>query len=142
MIADDIIATALEAVDTPFKHQGRVVGVGLDCAGLYVYVCQRLGVQHQDATCYPRTPFGGELVRQLDQQPCLHRIQKDEASKGDILIMRMSRSPQHIAFHAGDIDGSPYVLHASDEHGKVCLHRMDSRWFGRVVGAYRFEVNE
>lgn len=142
MIGDDVIRTALDALETPFKHQGRVLGLGMDCAGLYVFVCQQLGIPHQDAIGYPRTPFDGELEKQLDSQPCLRRVPKSEARKGDILVMRMSKSPQHITFHAGEDRGHPYVLHASELHGKVCLHRLDSDWFGRVVLAYRFEVIE
>ena len=30
---DDIVAAAREYLDTPFVHQGRVKGVGIDCAG-------------------------------------------------------------------------------------------------------------
>lgn len=142
MIGDDVIRAALEAEETPFKHQGRVLGRGMDCAGLFVFVCQQLGIPHQDAVGYPRTPFGGELERQLDAQPSLRRVPKEQARKGDILVMRMTKAPQHITFHAGEYRGHPYVIHASEMHGKVCLHRLDSDWFGRVVLAYRFEVNE
>lgn len=142
MIGDEVIRIALEAVDTPFQHQGRIAGLGLDCAGLYVHVCQCLSIPHLDATGYPRSPFGGELERQLDAQPCLKRIPLEQARKGDVLVMRVSRAPQHIAFHAGEHCGQTYVVHASEEHEKVCVHRLDSRWFGRVVLAYRFEVND
>lgn len=136
---DEIVNCALEACETKFKHQGRVVGLGLDCAGLYVFVCQRLGIPHRDAQGYPRTPFDGELERQMDAQPSLQRIAISEAQKGDVLLMRMTKQPQHIAIHAGEYRGHSYVIHASEQHGKVCVHRLDSTWFGRVVRAYRFE---
>ena len=58
--------------------------------------------------------------------------------KGDILVMRMTRQPQHIAIHAGDEAGYPCVIHASEMHGKVCHHRIDELWRARVVRAYRF----
>lgn len=139
MTRDDIVNAALLAEGTAFKHQGRVLGLGLDCAGLYVFICQQLQIEHQDATGYPRTPFGGELERQLDAQPCLSPIPVDQAGKGDILIMRMTKQPQHIAIHAGDEAGYPCVIHASEMHGKVCHHRIDELWRARVVRAYRFE---
>lgn len=139
MTRDDIVTTALQAVGTPFRHQGRVLGLGLDCAGLYVFICQSLGIDHQDAIGYPRTPFGGEMERQLDAQPSLRHVPVAEAEKGDILVMRMTKQPQHIAIHAGDDAGYPCVIHASEEHGKVCHHRIDSLWRARVVRAYRFE---
>ena len=139
MTRDDIVNAALQAEGTPFRHQGRVLGRGLDCAGLYIFVCQSLDIPYQDATGYPRTPYDGELERQLDEQPSLQRINVSEAGKGDILVMRMTSAPQHIAFHAGDEPGYPCVIHASEMHGKVCRHRLDADWFGRVVRAYRFE---
>lgn len=139
MSRDDIVNAALLAEGTPFKHQGRVVGRGLDCAGLYVFICQVLEIPHLDATGYPRTPFGGELERQLDGQPSLQRVPVDEAGKGDILVMRMSKQPQHIAIHTGNEAGYPCVIHASEQHGKVCHHRIDELWRARVVRAYRFE---
>ncbi|WP_236225543.1 C40 family peptidase [Pseudomonas pseudonitroreducens] len=139
MTRDEIVSASMEAEGTPFRHQGRVVGLGLDCAGLYVFVCQRLGIPHQDAHGYPRTPFDGELERQMDAQPSLQRIAVSEAQKGDVLLMRMTKQPQHIAIHAGEYRGHPYVIHASEQHGKVCVHRLDSTWFGRVVRAYKFE---
>lgn len=139
MTRDDILNAALQAIDTPFRHQGRVPGLGMDCAGLYVFICQSLDIPYQDATGYPRTPFGGELERQLDEQPSLQRIPADDAGKGDILIMRMTKQPQHIAIHAGDEAGYPCVIHASEMHGKVCHHRIDELWRARVVRAYRFE---
>lgn len=142
MIGDDVIRVALEVEGTPFRHQGRTPGHGFDCAGLYIFVCQQLSIPHLDVEGYPRTPYDGELERQLDAQPSLRKIPKVEARKGDILIMRMSKAPQHITFHAGEYRGHPYVVHASEMHGKVCMHRLDADWFGRVVRAYRFEVNE
>ncbi|MDG9855598.1 C40 family peptidase [Pseudomonas nitroreducens] len=138
MTRDDIVSTALLAEGTPFKHQGRIAGLGMDCAGLYVFICQSLDIPHQDATGYPRTPFGGELERQLDGQPALWRVPVEEAGKGDILVMRMTKQPQHIAIHAGDEAGYPCVIHASEMHGKVCHHRIDELWRARVVRAYRF----
>lgn len=139
MTRDEIVNAALLAEGTPFKHQGRVVGRGLDCAGLYVFICRSLEIPHLDATGYPRTPFGGELERQLDGQPSLQRIPVGEAGKGDILVMRMTKQPQHIAIHAGDEAGYPCVIHASEMHGEVVHHRTDELWRARVVRAYRFE---
>lgn len=138
MTRDDIVNTALHAIGTPFRHQGRVLGLGMDCAGLYVFICQMLDIPHQDATGYPRTPYDGELERQMDEQPALQRIPVEEAGKGDILVMRMTKQPQHIAIHAGDEAGYPCVIHASEMHGGVVHHRIDELWRARVVRAYRF----
>jgi hypothetical protein len=121
---------------TPFAHQGRVAGVGIDCAGLYVHICKELGLPHLDAKGYPRNPYDGQLEKQLDAQPCL--IVVSESMPGDILAMRIRRQPQHIGIHAGFIDGHPYIIHASEEHGGVVMHRIDELWSARIMRVYRF----
>lgn len=139
---DAIVSAAMDAIGTPFRHQGRVAGRGMDCAGLYIHVCQLLGLSYQDASGYPRNPYDGQLEKELDAQPQLTRISVAEARKGDLLAMRMDRAPQHIAIHAGHFNGHPYVIHASEQHGKVCMHRLDQLWHARVMRAYRFEGAE
>lgn len=139
-IAEQVLAVAESALDTPFKHQGRIAGLALDCAGLFVHICQTLDLPHSDAKGYPRNPYDGQLEKQLGEQACLREIPVSEAATGDVLAMRISTAPQHIAIHAGYIDGHPYVIHASEESGKTCKHRMDSLWQARVMRVYRFEV--
>lgn len=133
------IEVALRCLKTPFAHQGRVPGLGMDCAGLFIQVCRELGLEHQDAAGYPRNPYDGKLEAELDGQPCLRRIDPGEAKEGDLLCMRIRRAPQHIGFHAGFVDGQPYIIHASEEHGGVVHHRIDALWGARVMRVYRLE---
>lgn len=133
------IEVAMQCLGTPFKHQGRVAGLGLDCAGLFVHVCRELGLDHADAQGYPRNPYDGQLEAQLDAQPCLERIDPKDASEGDILCMRIKRAPQHIAFHAGTINGQVCIVHASEEHGGTVCHRLDDMWGARIMRVYRFK---
>lgn len=135
----DIVAAAMSEERTPFRHQGRVSGLALDCAGLYVRVCELLGVECIDTVGYPRNPYDGKLEAELNAQPCLVKIPVAEAREGDLLAMRISKAPQHIAFHAGFIGGHPYIVHSSEEVGYVCHHRIDSLWRHRITGAYRFK---
>jgi len=140
-LAQRALEIATSALGTPFLHQGRVAGLGLDCAGLYVHICRELGLPHEDAKGYPRNPYDGQLEKQLDTQPCLERIA--DADPGDILAMRISKQPQHIGIHAGYIDGHPYIIHASEEHGGTVMHRLDELWKVRIMRVYRFiEVSE
>lgn len=138
----DIVDFAQECARTPFRHQGRVKGLGMDCAGLLAYCLDRAGLPYKDENGYGRNPFDGTLERALDDQPSLERIPNGEAQRGDVLLMRLLRSPQHIAIHAGDIDGHPYVIHASEQHGGVVTHRLDEVWGARVMRAYRVRPPE
>ena len=139
MDADLIIAAAMECEGTPFKHQGRVAGRGLDCAGVLVHVLRSMDLPYNDEMGYPRTPFDGQLENILDSQPSLERIPPSEKKRGDVLCMRISSAPQHIAIFLGDINGHPYIIHGSSEHGKVAVHRLDQVWGARIVRVYRFK---
>lgn len=131
---------ALACLKTPFHHQGRVAGRGLDCAGLYCHVMAVLGIPYQDEKGYPRNPYDGRMEAIMDAQPSLERVPLSEAREGDWLCMRIKSAPQHLALHAGFIDGHAYIVHASEEHGGVVHHRLDDLWRARVMRAYRVKV--
>lgn len=130
--SQDLIDAARACVDTPFHHQGRQPGVGLDCAGLLVVAMQSLGLSPLDRTDYSRTPHGGELESMLDAQPMLARVPIHDMHDGDVLLMRFEKEPQHLALHAGET-----IIHAYQTVGKVVEHRLDTRWRARIVRVYR-----
>ena len=132
------IQAASELIGVPFRHQGRNA-LGVDCAGVLVHVFIRLGLPYHDEMGYPRNPYDGQLEKIMDSQPSLERIGLNDAAAGDVLVMRMSRAPQHIAIHAGEVGGFPYIIHGSELHGNVAHHRLDSLWGARVIRAYRFK---
>lgn len=130
MRAEQIIAAARECIDTPFAHQGRVVGLALDCAGVAVHVAQHWYSVEQPAA-YGRLPHDAMLEHWLDRQPYLQREMVPHA--GDVLLMRFKGEPQHLAVHAGDT-----IVHAYQPFGRVVEHRLDDKWRRRIVCAYRF----
>lgn len=134
MTPEDIIAAARECLETPFRHQARVVGVGLDCAGVICHVASRLGLPHDTPHDYPRNPYQGQLEQTLDAQPCL-RLLSDvgEMQPGDVLLMRFGRAPRHLGVWTGET-----LIHAYEPAGKCCEHRLDDAWLARVVRVYRF----
>lgn len=134
MKAADIIEAARSHLGTPYRHQGRAAGAGLDCAGLFVAVCHDLGLQVIDENGYGRTPFRGLLEQCIDRQPFLRRVARNDMQAGDVLLMRFQSDPQHIAFHAGDT-----MIHAYSNVGRVVEHRIADVWRARVVHVYRFE---
>lgn len=137
MTADDIIAAARQCLGTPFRHQGRLLGFGLDCAGVAIHVARQIGVGHLDVSGYGRTPAGGQLEQSLDSQPCLSRIAIGERCPGDLLLMRFASDPQHLAILAGDT-----IVHAYETVGQCCEHRLSSMWSARIVRVYRFRGAE
>lgn len=131
MTPADVIAAARACLGTPFRHQGRLPGIGLDCGGLIVAVCQALGLEYQDMAGYGRRPGGGAMELLLDSQSCIARIQPSQAEIGDLLLMRFRTDPQHLALRT-DVG----IIHAFEEAGAVVEHGLDDVWRRRIVRAY------
>jgi len=138
VIADDIINSARSQVGVKFMHQGRLAGQFLDCAGLVACVADQVGVEYNELPGYSRIPNNGILESVLDAQPCLTRVY--DRQPGDILLMRFSKEPQHVAIFAGLSGGCGYetMIHTYEAVEQVCEHRLDSVWARRIVRIYRF----
>lgn len=130
---EQTIAYARECLDTPFHHQGRVPGRGLDCAGLIVHVMKSYQLPYDDLAGYPRHPYKGMLEKNLDRQSNLKKIPKAEFAPGDVLLMRFRRDPQHLAI----LSYNNRVVHAYSGVEKVVEHVVDKFWATRVVAVYR-----
>ncbi|MGZ9713895.1 C40 family peptidase [Glaciimonas sp. GNP009] len=135
MTADDVIDAARAALDTPFQHQGRVVGLALDCAGLIVHVARSIGAPYKDVPAYGRSPHEGLLQATLDNNDCIRCVA--DRQPGDILLMRFDSEPQHLAICAGET-----IIHSYLNVGMVCEHRLSSMWAARIVAVYRFKELE
>ncbi len=127
----EILTAARAWMDTPFRHQGRCRGVGVDCIGLIVGVARDLGVDTRDRTDYPRQPDGSSLEAALDGQ--LRRLAPGTMGPGDVLLLRIRRMPQHVGFLAEH--GT--IIHAHSAAGRVVEMRLNERWWDRLVAAYR-----
>lgn len=135
----NITKAAMECLGTPFHHQGRIKGVGMDCVGLLVYVFRALELPHEDTGNYARQPFDGMLQKNLDQQPSLRAVPKAEMQEGDLLLMRVVRAPQHLAFLGPYTQGCHSIIHAAEQYGGVSHHRLDSLNQAKIVKVYRLE---
>ncbi len=134
MTADDLIAAARQCVGAPFRHQGRKVETGLDCAGVVIRVAAAVGVEVLDVDGYGPTPNDGQLERTLDAQPCLEQVASPaDRQPGDVLLMRFTAEPQHLAICAGTT-----IIHAYEAAGICCEHDLSPTWAARIVRVYRF----
>ena len=132
MKQDDMIAYARTLLQTPFKHQGRVPGLALDCAGTIAANCEHFEYDYIDRHGYGRNPSNGQLEETMEQQPCMTRVY-GEPQAGDVLIMHFGGEPRHLAFCAGE-----NIIHGYEAVGIVCEHRFASVWRAKVTHIYRF----
>jgi cell wall-associated NlpC family hydrolase len=132
----DIMATARAWLCTPWIHQGRLKHVGVDCGGLIIGVGKELGLLDFDTQAYGRIPDGQRLRALCDQNLMAKPI--SDIVPGDVLLMRFTRHPQHLAI-AGD-SGNPFsLIHAYADVGRCVEHGADQKWRRRIVAAYSFK---
>lgn len=132
---DRMIAAARACRGTPFHHQGRLAGVGLDCIGLIVVVLRAVGVEVADRTDYNPRPDGVSLIAALEAHQAV-RVKKIAA--GDVLVFRYDQQPQHVALAVSDTR----LIHSFAPAGKVVESEIGAYWRRRLVGIYRFDFNE
>jgi cell wall-associated NlpC family hydrolase len=134
MIRARIIAEARRWLGTPFHHQGRVRGVGVDCAGLVIRVGQEVGLSMREETGYSAVPDGVGIVQSCDDQ--LQRI--DGYTMGDVVLFRYGQHPQHLGIVGDYVHGGHSLIHAYAPIGRVIETSFDAIWLRRVVQAYRY----
>jgi len=130
-MTDRIIELARECMGTPFKHQGRIAGVALDCAGLVVHILKSLGLPYLDDKGYPRGPFDGQLERILEAEPSLVKVPKEDMQAGDVLVLRITKAPQHLGIFTGST-----VIHTYADTGRVVEQRF-ANWRRNITHVYR-----
>lgn len=137
MLGEEIVAEARRWLGTPFHHQGRLIDVGADCAGLIIGVARGLGLSGYDIDGYARQPDGGTLREECDRE--MTRVAPGGVKPGDVLLMRLGRDPQHLAIVTAAREGQPTaMIHVHSEPPSVCVeHSLDARWRRRVIQIYR-----
>lgn len=126
----EVVRLAGEWLGTPYHHQGRVKGAGVDCATLLCEVYEAAGViPHVDPTPYPQ-----DWHMHRDAERYLGWVEQYgrevvEPDVGDVIIWRFGRCFSHGAIYIGD----GMIIHSYIGQG-VRYERVDAEVFrGRAV---------
>ena len=130
---DTMIAAARGCLGTPFHHQGRAAGIGLDCIGLVIVALRAATINVHDRTDYGRRPDGKSLVDALRDHDCLL---VDDIQAGDILLFRYDGQPQHVALATS----ANTMIHSFAPVGKVVETSIGAYWHRRLTGIYRHKI--
>lgn len=135
---EQIIAAARAYIGTPFRHQGRVKGRGVDCAGLIFCVCQELGVKLPYERYLNYEPYSINDGVLHECRFLFKEIGIDQIRPGDIICMHAPR-----ACHVGFVSSLPpslSVLHAWAPNRKVVEHVLSAEWLQQhsIAGAFLF----
>jgi cell wall-associated NlpC family hydrolase len=123
---------------TRFVHQGRLKGVGVDCAGLPIKAAQAVGLPVEDKTDYKRTP--DPLAMRTHMQRFMSQIGFGELQPADIVWFRLPNDPQHLGVVIELADPIKFV-HAWGYPGimKVVRQDLDRFWFSRIHSCWRIK---
>lgn len=108
----DVIVEARTWIDTPFMHQHRMKGHGVDCVGLVIGVCRALGLVAPgfDINGYARKPVGNTLIARCSEY--MDPIDDRDAKPGNVLLLAYRRDPQHLGILADYQHGGFSLIHA------------------------------
>jgi cell wall-associated NlpC family hydrolase len=133
----DIVATVRSYCGTPYVHQGRVSGVGMDCPAPIILAARAHGLVSPDFDIngYGAMPDGKTLLEWCDK----HMTRTSNPEPGDVIVVHFkSGRPQHLGVLTDNTPGRSYWVHAEGlAHKEVRETRLD---FGsramRLVAAY------
>lgn len=133
---NDVVELARGLLGTPWQHQGRFPGVGVDCVGLVALIAREMGYRVQEMAAeeppdYGRDPVGGLLEMAL-QRLFVHR--EGIACPGDLLLFESAHSGrQHLGIQT-DIG----MIHAQSG-GMVCEVPIDDKWLRSLKRVYAWD---
>lgn len=143
-----IVACARGWIGTRFHHQGRIKKTathkgGVDCLGLLAGVAAELDLRKHDGTPlvsfdetdYPHQPDVSRLQAMLSG--LLQPVAIEHIAAGDILLLRIDESPQHLAIVSDSGDGFG-IIHAYAPARSVVEHGLDDWWRERITAVFRF----
>jgi len=137
-----VIAEAREWILTPFHHEQRCKGVGVDCTGLVIAVGEAAGASHFDRRTlkgfwefYGRRPNPEKMREAL--LAFLVPIPESEATIADIAWMHWGdEMPIHLALRS-EFDGREMLIHSVVRYG-VMEHGFQQEFRERVTEWWRY----
>ena len=130
--AQMVLDEARTWLDTPFHHQGRLKGVGVDCIGVIIGVAHALGISDFNTVDYGRIP-NGNMLRALLEQNMLS-VPIWDSRPGDIGLFTFEREPQHVAIFT-----DTGLLHSYQQVKKCVEHSFLTPWPQRLVAVFRYQ---
>ena len=134
VLREDIVREARSWIGTPYAHQGRIKGVGVDCVGLVIGVARAMGLSEYDIDGYSRAP--DERVFRLHLLDQMDAIAVSDVRPGDVLMFApLGRLHLGIVSAVGPVS----MVHSWAKLRLVCENPL-GRLFGgclRAAFAYR-----
>ena len=129
-----IVTEARTWLNTPYHHQGRVKGVGVDCAMILCEVYHAVGlIPYIDPTPYPMDWMLHHSDEKYLGWVAQFGDQVKDPQPADIAVYRFGRCISH----AGIVVGWPNIIHAYRGQGVVLGRGDQGALAGRLAGFWR-----
>lgn len=132
--AADVIETARSFIGTPWRHQGRMPGRGLDCIGLLVKVAHTLELESDDYLTYTRYADYQQFLELFRRYAI--EVDRLKVQPGMAVIIPTSGTA-----HCGLIAGTPErltLIHSTALRKRVVEERYSLVWRSRTTAAFAF----
>ena len=112
-----IVAEARSWLDTPYHHNARVKGVGVDCAQLPAAIYHTVGlIPHLEPEYSPQWMMHRDAEKYLEWvRPYAREITREELKPGDMVMWKFGRTYSHSAI----VIEVPTIIHAVNMAGRV-----------------------
>lgn len=131
----EIVRVARSLVGVPYRHQGRCLDRGLDCAGVLYQVSAQLGVPVVDDAVYRPDGNGKKLLKCLKASN-FRRKPADRIQPGDIVLLKMN--DKKVATHAAILVAPGRIVHSTFEARKVVETTFTDAQLSNTAGVWAF----
>lgn len=131
----EIAAVARGFAGTPYHEDGRIPGIGLDCAGVVVCTLRKLGIDAPDVLGLSSAGDVYAMLVGLIEQ-LADPIADGSLQPGDLLVFRSRSIYNHMAIYLGD--GEMIHAYNSPSVRRVAVQPLDDAWSRRVAVIYRY----
>lgn len=137
----DIVAAGRRWLDTPYAHEGRILGVAADCICVPLLAARELGLSDFDIRGYSRRPGAEDILALCRARPELQEVRVHQP--GDLVVLAWREGAREVPAHFGLIGDYPIpghcsLIHAWAQARKVCEHRIDDAWQRRIIARFAF----
>ena len=134
----EAVAEALTWLNTPYHHQGRMKGVGVDCGTLICEVFEKVGLMdHLDPRPYPMDWH----LHQMGQRYLEHvksvcnEVTDGDPQPGDIVLYHFG----HCISHGAIVVEWPTIIHSYLGTGVILQDGRKGSLAKRIAGFYRMK---
>jgi cell wall-associated NlpC family hydrolase len=141
---EKIISVAHEYLGTPYRHQGRLKYVGVDCIGLVMCVAEEVGLLRFTSEERKRLSRYDRLPRSSTTEPLLHQyldpVPFGEEKPGDIPWMAWrGRRGMHAGILIWPSKTAPRIIHVDSNAGETVVNNIPARGIPRVLWYFKFK---